>query len=216
MQKQLIDFAARAGLPLSAEQADRLVQYAKLVWEKKDFLNLTSASSLEEILSRHICDGLTAAAKIYAMAHIKNLSSCHAADAGAGAGYIGITLAVALPQAQVTLIESLEKRCSFMNWALLQLGLSNAKVKKVRLGQGTKFAFDFLTERAMGQLPDILAACVSAVKPGGVFIAFQGEHPQTDVCDPHACGAVLLGVERYSLPCDDKKRHLALFEKREA
>ena len=103
-----------------------------------------------------------------------------------------------------------------MNWALLQLGLSNAKVKKVRLGQGTKFAFDFLTERAMGQLPDILAACLSAVKPGGVFIAFQGEHPQTDACDPHACGAVLLGVERYSLPCDDKKRHLALFEKREA
>lgn len=213
MQKQLVDFAARLGLTLSSKQAEMLVQYAQLVWQKKDFLNLTSASGVEEIVSRHICDGLAAAAKINAMAHIKNMAPLHIADAGAGAGYIGLTLAISLPQAEVTLIESIEKRCSFMNWVILNLGVKNAKVKNVRLGQGTKFAFDFLTERAMGQLPDILGACLSAVKPGGVFVAFQGEHPQTDVCNPASYGAVLLGVERYTLPCDEKKRHLALFEK---
>lgn len=213
MQKRLINFAAERGLTLSAVQADTLVRYAQLVWEKKDFLNLTSASGLEEIISRHICDGLTAAAKINAMAHIKGIPTPQVADAGAGAGYIGLTLAVALEQAQVTLIESIEKRCSFMNWAVLQLGLKNAKIKNVRLGQGTKFAVDFLTERAMGQLPDILAICLCAVKPGGVFIAYQGELPQTHACDAASAGGTLLGVEPYTLPCDDKKRHLALFEK---
>ena len=215
MQEQLVSFAAGLGLMLSPKQAEALVRYAQLVWEKKDFLNLTSVSGLEEILSRHICDGLTAAAKINAMAHVKGIEHPQVADAGAGAGYIGLTAAIALEQAEVTLIESIEKRCSFMNWAILQLGLKNAKVKQVRLGQGTKFAFDFLTERAMGQLPDILAICLVAVKPEGVFIAFQGENPQTQDCDVAACGGVLLGVERYTLPCDNKKRHLALFEKSE-
>lgn len=213
MQEQLIKFADTLGLALSPRQAQTLVDYAQLVWKKKDFLNLTSAGSLEEVLSRHICDGLTAAAKINAMAHIKGIARPQVADAGAGAGYIGLTVAIALEQADITLIESIEKRCSFMNWAILQLGLKNAKVKQVRLGQGTKFAVDFLTERAMGQLPDILAVCLHAVRPGGVFIAFQGEYPQTQGCDASACGAVLLGTERYTLPCDDKKRHLALFEK---
>lgn len=215
MQKQLVDYATKLGLPLSADQAKRLVQYAELVWQKKDFLNLTSVSGVDEILSRHICDGLAAAAKIKSIAQIKDISPLHLADAGAGAGYIGITLAISLPQAEVTLIESIEKRCSFMNWALLNLGLKNVKVKNVRLGQGTKFAFDFLTERAMGQLPDILGACLSAVRPGGVFLAFQGEHPQTKDCDPAYYDSVLLGVERYTLPCDDKKRHLALFGRNE-
>ena len=98
--------------------------------------------------------------------------------------------------------------CAFCNISRAELIFENHVIGERIYSSSPefKFAFDFLTERAMGQLPDILAACLSAVKPGGVFIAFQGEHPQTDACDPHACGAVLLGVERYSLPCDDKKR----------
>lgn len=214
MPKRLTDYAASLNLPLSERQAETLVAYAKLVWAKKDFLNLTSAADLDEVLSRHICDGLAAAAKLNALAHAAQLEKPLIADAGAGAGYIGLTVAAALPQAQVTLIESIEKRCSFMNWAILNVGLKNAKVKNARLGQGTDFAFDFLTERAMGQLPDILQACLGAVKPGGVFIAFQGEHPQAQVCEPERYGAVLAGVERYTLPAgDNKKRHFALFRK---
>lgn len=214
MPKRLTDYAASLNLPLSEQQAETLVAYAKLVWAKKDFLNLTSAADLDEVLSRHICDGLAAAAKLNALAHAAQLEQPLIADAGAGAGYIGLTIAAALPQAQVTLIESIEKRCSFMNWAILNVGLKNAKVKNARLGQGTDFAFDFLTERAMGQLPDILQACLGAVKPGGVFIAFQGEHPQAQECEPERYGAVLAGVERYTLPTgDNKKRHFALFRK---
>lgn len=214
MPKRLTDYAASLNLSLTQEQAQALVSYAKLVWAKKDFLNLTSAADLDEVLARHICDGLTAAAKVNALARAGELEKPLVADAGAGAGYIGLTLAVALPQAQVTLIESIEKRCSFMNWAVLNLGLKNVKVKNARLGQGTVFAFDFLTERAMGQLPDILQACLGALKPGGVFIAFQGEHPQARECDPAKYGASFLGVEGYTLPGgDDKKRHLALFRK---
>ena len=211
MLKTLTDFAQTLNLPLTRAQAEKMLAYANLVWGKKDFLNLTSAADLNEVITRHICDGLTAAAKINGLIHAKKVASPQVADVGAGAGYIGITVALALPEIQVTLVESIEKRCSFMNWALMQLGVKNAKVKQARLGQGTAFQFDFVTERAMGQLPDILEICLGALKPGGVFIAFQGEHPQADMCHPEKYQGILLGVERYTLPDDGKKRHLALF-----
>ena len=67
----------------------------------------------------------------------------------------------------------------------------------------------------MGQLPDVLPLCVSALKTGGVFVAFQGEHPQEKEAHPEKYHAELLGVERYPLPCDDKKRHLVLFVKKD-
>jgi hypothetical protein len=46
-------------------------------------------------------------------------------------------------------------------------------------------------------------------------MAYQGEHPQADQTDPEKYGGKMLGVERYTLPADDKKRHFALFGKNE-
>ncbi|MBP5616269.1 MAG: class I SAM-dependent methyltransferase [Elusimicrobiaceae bacterium] len=200
--KKLVSFAKTLGLKLTDAQADRLLAYARCVWEKKDFLNLTSAQSLEEILLRHICDGMVAAAWIAK----KHPEALQVADAGAGCGYIGMTLAVCLPQVQVTLIESLERRCKFMNWAAMQSNIGNVQIKNVRLGQGTHFQFDVLTERAMGPLVQIGPLCLSALKPGGIFLAFQGEQAPS-----WGKGT----VEEYTLPWDDKTRHLVSYKKDE-
>ncbi len=203
-QKTLSNFAAQIGLPLTPAQVEKLVAYARCVWEKKDFLNLTSAADFQEILERHICDGLVAAAQL--QTYCKDVATPQLADVGAGCGYIGLTVAVALPRAHVTLVESLEKRCKFMNWAALTAGIGNITVKNTRLGQGTQFAFDALTERAMGQLPDIFTICMDAVKPGGYFMAFQGKHPQM-------AGQAPLTQFPYTLPCDKYPRYLLVFKK---
>lgn len=210
MPKSLLEFAAQIGLPLSQAQAEKLVAYARCVWEKKDFLNLTSAQTFEEVLSRHICDGLAAAKQVEKI----GLAAAQLADVGAGCGYIGMTMALALPQAQVALVESLEKRCKFMNWAALQTGITHVQIKQARLGQGTHFAFDLVTERAMGTLPDIIHICLDAVKAGGIFMAFQGEHPQT--AQVQVSQAKLMEDYLYQLPCDTKTRHLILFRKEHA
>ena len=209
----LTDFARQINLPLSEEQAQTLVRYAQLVWQKKDFLNLTSAADLREVLTRHICDGLQGALCVQQIAAQKKLESFSLIDAGSGAGYIGLTIATALPGAQVTLVESIEKRCAFMNWAILQLGLKNVQVKNVRLGEKKDLQADFVTERAMGQLPDILSICLSAVKPGGVFVAYQGENSLAAELDAAKYGSTFLQVSNYQLPSDKTIRHLALFEK---
>ena len=150
LPKKLLDFASALGIVLSPRQQAQLITYAQCVWQKKELLNLTAAQSLDEIYTRHLADGLTAAAYIRDFCAKHAMQKPQLADMGAGCGYIGFTLAVALPHAHVKLVESLERRCKFMNWATLQTGLTNVTVQNVRLGQATQFSFDAVTERAMG------------------------------------------------------------------
>lgn len=213
MPKRLLDFARQLNLPVTENQANTLLRYAQLVWQKKDQLNLTSAADLQEVLLRHICDGLQGAYCLTQLARQKGLDNFCVLDAGAGAGYIGITIATVLPQIRVTLVESLEKRCAFMNWAVLSLGLTNVCVKNARLGESKDLQADFVTERAMGQLPDILGICLGAVKPGGAFVAYQGEHPQTKLVSADKWAFTCVRELPYSLPLETKTRHLVIFEK---
>jgi len=205
MQKIFTDFASSLHFPLTEQQTEQLDGYVQLVWQKKDVLNLTSCRDMEEVCTRHICDGLQGAAELSICASKRGWNKFSVLDAGAGAGFIGITMAAALPQAQVKLVESINKRCTFMNWVILMLGLSNVEVVNMRLGEKPQQA-QFVTERAMGQLPDIFDICMDAVAPGGLFMAYQGETPLLQ-------GLTASAIEPYRLPSDEKTRHLVLFEK---
>ena len=208
MLPKLLSCAGKLSLALTQQQQQQLLRYASAVWEKHTVLNLTRAASLEEIVTRHICDGLTAAATL--RKHLPQDAPLELADVGAGCGYIGFVLAVVfVAQAQVTLVESLERRCKFMRWAALQAGISNCTVKNLHVDKHTALAFDAVTERAVGPLSDILPVCLQIVKPGGLFLAFQGEQPQV----PGADGAQHITTEDYTLPCDNKTRHLVLYKK---
>lgn len=211
MHKKLLDFAASLGLNLDEKTADVLAAYADLVWGKKDFLNLTSVADKNEIFTRHICDGLAAAAFFKREARGKEGFSL--ADMGSGAGYIGLSAAIALPGARVTLVESLEKRCSFLNWAVLKLGLTNVTVACMRLGQKPVGPFDLVTERAMGHINDILPLIAPAVKPGGAFAAYQSQTAQADAALAAKLGLREEEPQSYTLPGENKKRFLAVFRK---
>lgn len=212
MSKRLIDFACSQGFSLTEEQAQKMLAYAQLVWQKRDMLNLTSAADLDEVINRHICDAIAGAAYLDKLAQNKNLPSPQIADVGSGAGYIGIVIAIALPYAKVTLVESLQKRCKFLNWAVLNLGLCNVQVKNVRLGEAD-LSFDFVTERAMGQIGDILGICLAAVKPQGAFVPYQSESSNYAQIPVQNYGGELTEEKRYTLPNEEKERLLVVFSK---
>ena len=205
------DFASAQGLTLSGKSLAQLDLFAQLVWEKKDFLNLTSVADKAEIYTRHLCDGL-AAAGFFAHQAPKEQDSFSIADMGAGAGYIGLSIAIALPQARVTLVESLEKRCSFMNWVALKLGLSNTTVQCLRLGQKEVGPFDFVTERAMGQINDILPLIAPCISQGGVFAAYQSRPDEADKNILDKLSLTQVNPVKYRLPQEEKERYLAVFK----
>jgi 16S rRNA (guanine527-N7)-methyltransferase len=100
------------------------------------------------------------------------------ADLGAGAGFPGLVLAVALREAQVDLVESVGRKCEFMRRAIGAAGIANARVLNLRSeelagGEG-RGAYDAVTARAVGRLSTLAELASPLLKPNGVLVAWKG------------------------------------------
>lgn len=197
-------------LNLSAKQEENLFAYIDLLWQKKEDLNLTSVETKQEIWDRHILDAFNAVSLIKKL----DESALNIADFGSGAGYIGLVIAVMFPQAKITLIEGLNKRCLFLNWVCLKLGLNNVEVLNVKAGQkDIDKIFDITTERAMGKIDDVLPLCTNNLKSGGHFLAYQGIMSEADSQIQHKADVCQQLEKKYFLPCDEKMRKIVVFKK---
>jgi 16S rRNA (guanine527-N7)-methyltransferase len=101
------------------------------------------------------------------------------ADVGAGAGFPGLVLAVALPEARVDLIESVGRKCEFMRRAGEGAEIPNATVRNTRsedwaAGEG-RDAYDVVTARAVGRLSTLAELASPLLKPNGVLVAWKGK-----------------------------------------
>lgn len=101
------------------------------------------------------------------------------ADIGAGAGFPGLVLAVALPRAQVDLIESVGRKCEFIRRAADEAGIPNAVVRNLRseewAGAEGREAYDVVTARAVGRLSTLAELASPLLKPNGVLVAWKGK-----------------------------------------
>jgi 16S rRNA (guanine527-N7)-methyltransferase len=96
-------------------------------------------------------------------------------DIGAGAGFPGIPLAVALPDSRVDLIESVGRKCEFMRRGLEAAGIANARVLNARseelaAGEG-RGLYDAITARAVGRLSTLAELASPLLREGGVLVA---------------------------------------------
>jgi 16S rRNA (guanine527-N7)-methyltransferase len=101
------------------------------------------------------------------------------ADVGAGAGFPGLVLAVALPGARIDLIESVGRKCEFMRRAIEVAGIDNAAVLNTRsedlaTAEGRE-AYDVVTARAVGRLSTLAELASPLLKPNGVLVAWKGK-----------------------------------------
>lgn len=101
------------------------------------------------------------------------------ADVGAGAGFPGLALAVALPAATVDLVESVGRKCEFMRRAAAAAGIPNVRVLNTRsedlaAAEG-RDAYDVVTARAVGRLSTLAELASPLLEPNGVLIAWKGK-----------------------------------------
>jgi 16S rRNA (guanine527-N7)-methyltransferase len=101
------------------------------------------------------------------------------ADVGAGAGFPGLALAVALPDAQIDLIESVGRKCEFMRRAIEAAEITNARVlssrsEDVAAADGRE-AYEAVTARAVGRLSTLAELASPLLKPNGVLVAWKGK-----------------------------------------
>lgn len=101
------------------------------------------------------------------------------ADIGSGAGFPGLALAAALPRAKVDLIESVGRKCEFIQRAIDAVGFANARVINARseelAGAGGREAYAAVTARAVGRLSTLAELASPLLAGGGVLVAWKGK-----------------------------------------
>jgi 16S rRNA (guanine527-N7)-methyltransferase len=95
-------------------------------------------------------------------------------DIGSGAGLPGIVLAMVRPELDVTLLESMERRCRFLAECTAELGLANVSVLRGR-AEETRLRADVATARAVAPLARLAELAAGVVRPGGMVLAIKGQ-----------------------------------------
>ncbi|HET7510200.1 MAG TPA: 16S rRNA (guanine(527)-N(7))-methyltransferase RsmG [Solirubrobacterales bacterium] len=143
------------------------------------------------------------------------------ADVGAGAGFPGLAVAVALPAAQVDLIESVGRKCEFMRRAIAAAGIANARVLNTRsedwaTDEGRE-AYDAVTARAVGRLSTLAELASPLLKPNTVLVAWKGKRdPDEEQQLENAAEALAMHPEQVLDVGDragSKHRHLHVIRK---
>ncbi|PIN26413.1 16S rRNA (guanine(527)-N(7))-methyltransferase [Handroanthus impetiginosus] len=198
---------------LTSHQKHRVRLYvdALLQWNQK--MNLTAVKEENEVMERHVEDSLAMIDPVrnsYLSHCGSSFEGLSVVDVGSGAGLPGLILAIACPGWKVTLLESMNKRCVFLEHVVGLIGLQNVRVIRDRaedLGQNLDFreGFDIAVARAVAEMRVLAEYCLPLVRVGGLFVAAKGHDPQEEVMKAeraiHLMGASLLqtcAVESHS------------------
>jgi 16S rRNA (guanine527-N7)-methyltransferase len=161
----------------------------------------------EELVTRHVLDSLAAAAAIGALC-AEGLRGV--LDAGSGAGFPGIPLAIALPTVRFTLLERSAKKCAFLDNCRALLGLGNVTVLAADLSSASG-EFDVVTFRAVAPLARFLASLARSRVTWRSVAAYKGRRDRIDE-ELRALGPAAHGAEvvRLAVPFVDEERHLVV------
>ena len=191
IDKELLrSYTAPFGVIPDDTACEKLDRYAQLLVEWNEKMNLTGITDPDGIALKHFADSLTALPLLPAREGISLI------DVGTGAGFPAVPLAILRPDLQVTLLDSLNKRLTFLQEVCRELGLSAVTVH-ARAEEGAhrpelRERFDVATARAVAALPTLSEYCLPFVKVGGRFIAMKG--PESDgEAQQAAKGIALLG-----------------------
>jgi 16S rRNA (guanine527-N7)-methyltransferase len=107
------------------------------------------------------------------------------ADLGSGAGFPGLVLAVALPEAKVDLIDSIGKKTAFIAHAAAEAGIPNAvaitaRAEDVARDEAARESYDVVTARAVGRLSTLAELASPLLKQGGVLVAWKGRRNEDE------------------------------------
>lgn len=174
---------------LNSQQKDQISLYVDALLEWNQKMNLTAVIERSEVMERHIEDSLAIIPPIdesYTSHCGSSCESLNLVDVGSGAGLPGLILAIACPGWKVTLLESMKKRCLFLEHAVNVTGMSNVQVVRDRaenFGQMLQFreSFDVAIARAVAELRVLAEYCVPLVRVGGLFVAAKGHDPLEEI-----------------------------------
>lgn len=205
-------------LTVSEKQIEQFIKYYELLTEWNSFMNLTAITEFDEVIKKHFVDSVSL---VRAISDIKE-KEYTLIDVGTGAGFPGIPLKIMFPNLKVVLLDSLNKRVSFLNEVIEKLKLTGIEAYH---GRAEDFAnkkefrecFDFCVSRAVANLATLSEYCIPFVKTEGCFISYKSEKITEEYeCAKEAIkilGGNYLNQVEFYLPNSDIYRNLFVIQK---
>jgi len=213
--------AKEMAVPLSAENIRAFSEYARLLKEWNEKMNLTNITDDKGIAIRHFIDSLTLVSHLEEESAKKGKKNLSLIDVGTGAGFPGIPLKVAMPALEVTLLDSLRKRVSFLDAVCAALDLKgittlHSRAEDAGLSRQYREKFDVATARAVASLPVLCEYCLPFVKVGGIFLAMKGNVEEEAEAAKKAIvtlGGTIETLHHFTLPGTDMNRSIIVIRK---
>ena len=203
VEDQLAAGIAALGLTLPDGAEAKLLAYLALLDKWNRVYNLTAVRDAERMVSHHLLDSLAAVPFFQGRAVL---------DVGSGGGLPGIPLAIARPELQVTLIDSIAKKTAFLLQAKAELGLKNLNVVTGRVEDfRPESGFDVVTSRAFSDLREFVTLTRHLLKPGGRWLAMKGLYPNEEI-DLLPAGVKVSADHALAVPGLEASRHLIVLE----
>jgi 16S rRNA (guanine527-N7)-methyltransferase len=198
---------------LTLEQQQRVLQYVALLNKWNKVYNLTAVREPERMIGLHMLDSL---AVLPHLAEIQTHTQTRAQrllDVGTGGGLPGIALAIARADIDVTMLDSLQKKTTFVRQAIGELLLTNATVVCERVEQFKPAEkFDVVISRAFAELSDFVNGAKHLLADDGRMFAMKGVNPVDEIARLSS-GFEVEKIIELSVPQVEGKRHLLVIKK---
>lgn len=185
-----------ADLPFRDTVIEKAARHLELIVAANEYLNLTRITTPREAAVKHVLDSVIP---------WKLFDGKRILDAGSGAGFPGVPLALVLPHTRFTLAESIQKKARFLDQAVDTLELANVQVEAQRAEDVLRRQrIDLITARAMAPLVRTIDLFAAALKAGARVLLYKGPDVEAEIegarADAKKHRLLIRVIERYDLP----------------
>jgi 16S rRNA (guanine527-N7)-methyltransferase len=200
LQTKLIEGLDAMSIVLNEVQQQQLINYVLLINKWNKVHNLTAIRNPLDMITLHVLDSLSV------LKHVQALQPEFLLDVGAGAGLPSIPLAICSPELQLSAIDAVQKKASFMRQAKGELGLNNLSVLAGRVESfRPNQPFDVVISRAFSDIALFVKLTKHLLAPTGVWLAMKGVVPNQELADANVRPSTIDLLKVAGL---DAERHL--------
>ncbi|HOQ15847.1 MAG TPA: 16S rRNA (guanine(527)-N(7))-methyltransferase RsmG [Defluviitaleaceae bacterium] len=216
LKDYLIEGSKQLGVHLEDYQTEQFFQFKDLLLEWNNKINLTAIVDDKEIIIKHFLDCLSIGQFFDCQ------TACNVIDVGTGAGFPGIPLKIAYPNLKTTLLDSLNKRISFLKEVVLNLQLKDVTCihgRAEELGQNKEYRelYDLCVSRAVAHLSVLSEYTLPFIKTGGTLIAMKGLNVDEELNESkkaiEVLGGEIIDIKDVVIPFSDIKHRLIMIKK---
>ena len=192
---------AELGLDLSDAVQHKMLAFRDLLLKWNKTYNLTALRDPEQAISHHLLDSLTI---------LPHVGTGPLLDVGSGGGLPGIPLAIACPGLSVGMVDTVQKKASFLQQASIELGLKNVTVHHAR-GEEMQGQYAQISSRAFADLGLFVSLTRHLLAPGGRWLAMKGVRPDDEIAALPA-GITVEAIISLIVPGLEAERHLIILK----